>query len=765
MTIRKFIASADLTAALILVVLWLLFFWRLLTPISGDQASITQGDFSGQFVTFGAYQYQRFSQRQIPLWNPYNNGGLPFIADPQAAVFYPPRLLTIALADISGGWSYHALELEMMFHVLFYTLTMYMLLRRLTLGQRGSVIGALTAAIIASYGGYLSGYPPLQLALLEAGIWLPLAVLGLAEATRTDRLRWFWLLLTGLALGLSWLAGHPQTSWFLTCLLLVYFAYRVYTRRYHWLVFIGGAVSFGALAFGLSAVQLLPGLEYLPLTARVDFTFEAKGNGFPLRDLIQFILPGVMSLFSPLYISIVGLALVFIAFWLHPREVIFWGIIALIALGLSLGANSLIFPLFYNLLPGLRFFRGQERAAYLVANSLAIIAGLVLAHLIHIQSTKNNPPASVRAVLGALIGLVGLTSAVAAIIFNNWLRDPTALGQSLNISVLAALSALLTLALIWQIMRNPHARIYPALLISLLVFELFTINMDAPSNYDPVPPQQQIAFTPPPLVAQALGDRDTPFRVDGFRGLHDNFGSLYGIMDMRGISPLFLDGLFRIIEPEKINPLAWELLAVRYVYSDWEQLPLASTIIATGHDRYGPINLHQLDNPRPFAHLITDTALVDSDEFALALLRDSAFNPRNTVILHDTPDLNLTAQLPEGALARVTDFQPESFTIQVEIPQNAILSLAHPYYPGWQALIDGETSPIIRAYGGLSAVALPAGAHEVRLFYDPLSYRIGALLSLFTWIIVAILGAGLIAPYVRKSYAGIHPHSGLDSQS
>ena len=33
-----------------------------------------------------------------------------------------------------------------------------------------------------------------------------------------------------------------------------------------------------------------------------------------------------------------------------------------------------------------------------------------------------------------------------------------------------------------------------------------------------------------------------PFRVDGFRGLQDNFGSLYGVMDMRGISPLFLKG-------------------------------------------------------------------------------------------------------------------------------------------------------------------------------------------------------------------------------
>ena len=92
----------DLLAVAALVLLWLLFFWRLFTPIASDQASLTQGDFSGQFVAFGAYQYERLTRGEIPLWNPYNNGGLPFIADTQAAVFYPPRWATIALSALVG---------------------------------------------------------------------------------------------------------------------------------------------------------------------------------------------------------------------------------------------------------------------------------------------------------------------------------------------------------------------------------------------------------------------------------------------------------------------------------------------------------------------------------------------------------------------------------------------------------------------------------------------------------------------------------------
>ena len=127
-------------AVVALIVLWLLFFWRLFTPIEADQASLKQGDFSGQFVAFGAYQYTRFSAGDVPLWNPYNNSGFPFIADTQAVVFYPPRLLTIALSSLSGGWTYHALELEMAVHVLAYSLMMYLLVRRMTLGQPGSII-------------------------------------------------------------------------------------------------------------------------------------------------------------------------------------------------------------------------------------------------------------------------------------------------------------------------------------------------------------------------------------------------------------------------------------------------------------------------------------------------------------------------------------------------------------------------------------------------------------------------------------------------
>jgi hypothetical protein len=737
MKIRRLV-TPDGIAILALIALWLLFFWRLFTPVTADQASLEKGDFSGQFVAFGAYQYQRLMVGEVPLWNPYNNGGLPFIADTQAAVFYPPRLITIGLSKLAGGWTYHALELEMTAHVLVYSLFMYLLVRRISLGAKGSVYGAWVAAVIGSYGGFLTSYPPLQLALLEAAIWLPLAMLGIHEAARQERIRWRWLVLSGVALGLSWMAGHPQTSWFSTYLLIAYLAYRSYQKRYRWTGVVRGIIIFGGIAGGMSAVQLLPGLEYLALTSRTEFGFDAKGNGFPLRDVIQFLFPGVVSLWSPLYVGVGGLILSIIAIAKRLPNSLFWGVVALIGLVLSLGANSPIYALFYNMMPGMRFFRGQERAAFLVANSLAILAGIGAANLTSWSVEQKST--FTRNIRWGFIGFGGLCVGLATVVFYVWLGNREALNHTLGVAIFSSAMALIALTLIWAIINRPQSMLYMWVLAGLIAFELFTVNMDTESNYDPVPPTQQLSMTPPPLIAQVRSDNDIPFRVDGYRAVHDNYGSLYDVADIRGISPLFLDSTHAIIQTDLINPIAWELFAVRYVYMDWKTLPVPSEIIGSGADRYGSVNLHRLADPRPFALMVYETMIVDSDQDARNLLTNGTINPRHTIILNRDPGLSLTTNTTLQAETTITNFQPEQFTIQVNTPNEGILSIANPDYPGWQATIDGQSTEILRTYGALQGVVVPAGEHTITLVYNPLTYRIGLVVSLVTWVGLGILG-------------------------
>jgi hypothetical protein len=597
----------------------------------------------------------------------------------------------------------------------------------------------------------VSGYPQLQLAILEAAVWLPLAVLGILEATRGENMRWPWLMFTGFTLGLSWMAGHPQTGWFLTYLLVAYFAYRVYSKRYSWRVMLAGAALFGTIAFGVAALQLLPGVEYLVHTTRSGLGFDDKGNGFPFQDVAQFIFPGVVSVFSPLYVGIVGLALGVIAMWRRLPQSLFWGIVALAALGLSFGANSAIYPALYNLLPGLRFFRGQERAAYLVANSLAILAGLGAAHLVtwdRLQDFK-----ATRQIQRALLALLVISGGIVLVVFALWLGNRDAYGVISSPVAFSVMVVALALFLIPWLLANPQHRLRLWLLAALVVLELFTVNMDAPSSYEPIPPDEQLSITAPALIERALSaDVDLP-RIDGFRGLHDNYGSLYGLMDIRGISPLFLEGPYAIIYPDTINPRAWELFAVRLVFSDWQEFPVPSVILDTGEDRYGPVNLHLLTNPRPLAHLLYDVRIVDSDSAAYALLDDPAFDPRRTIILNKDPGLSPNDNSDTEGQATMADFKPESLNVSVNTSTDAILSVPLPHYPGWQATIDGQPAEILRAYGALSALAVPAGEHSITFVYNPLTYRMGAIISLATWAALGILGAVFL---VRSRISHVH---------
>jgi len=448
----------------------------------------------------------------------------------------------------------------------------------------------------------------------------------------------------------------------------------------------------------------------------------------------QFIFPGIVSLFSPLYVGFMALVLAIIA--VARRKAWFWGGVALVALVWSFGANAALYPLLYNLLPGLRYFRGQERGAYLVANSLAVLAGMGAAYVATRDPMREY--AFALRTRNALNRVFGATFAFAALIFALWIGNSTGYNPIIGRIAFGTVMVSAVYLLLPTLMVREQRRIVFWIIPLVIAVELFTINLNAASNYDARPPDQQLSMTPPPLIAQVRADTDTPFRVDGARGVLANYGSLYGIADIHGISPLWLSGAYALIEGDMPDPISWELFAVRYVFTDWAELPLPSQIVGTGTDAYGAINLHRLDDPRPFALILNRALVAENDDHAYALLRDPNFDARGTLILNAPIAVTLTDS--DSIPAEVFDFTPESFTVRGASSAAAILSVALPHHPGWRAELDGHALDIVRAYGGLSAIVVPAGAWAIRFSFDPLSVRIGGIVSIITSI--ALIGFG-----------------------
>ncbi len=735
---------ADLAAVLVFTALWALFFWRALTPNPANQVSYPDGDFSGQFLTFGAYQAARLLAGEVPLWNPYNYAGHPFLADTQAAVFYPLRLATIFLSQLTGGWSYAALQAEALAHVWLGGLAMFVFVRSATRSRVAGLVSAITLA----FGGYLTGYPPLQLAVLEAGIWLPISLLGVLKASQPtpgnapNRWQVRWLVVSALALGLSLLAGHPQTTLLLLYVLMAYIFHRAVRARIGWLPTLAAMAGVAVLGFGMAAVQVLPGLEYSRLTVRAGLGFDELAGGFPYGDLVSLVLPNVVSVWSPLYSGIAALALAGVAIGRKRDGAWFWLAVALAALVLSFGGGTLLYHLAYLTAPGYSWFRGQERTAYVVAHAVAIMAGLGTAALLE-------KPAETRKLARALgIGAtLAWVVAVQAFVISHLTSEgePSALvNQAFYLAVVGTGA--------WVIVGRLGSRAghvwWPAALILLVVFDLFSANMN--TNWEPIPPGERTLYERD-MAAVTLED-DGLYRVDGRLGLsHGNYATLIGLQDVRGISPLRLETLEQY-QTRLPDYRLHEILNVKYVFTDWVELERPSTIIYRDEGRQPPAYLHALDDPLPRAWMAYWVMVAPDEAQALGWLADPSFDPRTTVILDREPELSLPAELPTGVQVQVVDYAPERIVLSVMTPEDGVLVLSEMDYPGWRADVDGQRAPIWRANAGLRALPLEAGEHEIVFTYRPATFGVGVAVSMLS--LAAVVAGALLGHTLRLAENG-----------
>jgi hypothetical protein len=74
--------------------------------------------------------------------------------------------------------------------------------------------------------------------------------------------------------------------------------------------------------------------------------------------------------------------------------------------------------------------------------------------------------------------------------------------------------------------------------------------------------------------------------------------------------------------------------------------------------------------------------------------------------------------------------------LDVRTPKPGILVLTDTYSPGWTVAVNGEDRDVFPVDGVFRGVLLPAGNHVVEFSYFPLSFQVGAWLSLVGWVCV-----------------------------
>lgn len=347
------------------------------------------------FFYFRSFGFGCLKQRILPLWNPYVFSGYPFLANMGSALFYPLNALYFFLTvPAAMNWSVAV-------HITLAAVAMYSFLRYIKLAPLAALGGGCIFAFNGTTAGWLLGG---YLTCVNGFIWIPLIFLG-AEIGIRDQKAGGWIG-AGFALALQILAGYPQFPWIVTVGIGVYTILRITitirpgARLRHLRKAVTGLFIMCIVASGLSAVQLLPGIECVFHSARGGIRLKEFSlmYAYPLENMVSWFIPhffgdawnklpywGRWFFWEALpFIGITSLCLIGLGRMLHRRrrETLLFLCMTVIFLLLSFGDQIPVFRWLYYAIPFAGLFRGPGRFLVIVNFAGACLAGFGLDALI-----------------------------------------------------------------------------------------------------------------------------------------------------------------------------------------------------------------------------------------------------------------------------------------------------------------------------------------------------------------------------------------------
>jgi hypothetical protein len=762
----------DALAIGILILVVLAFYW----PLFFTQSWIPKG--GGDLVSF-IYPIYAFAGRWlkrgiVPLWNPHLYLGMPFAADNQSGLFYPINLLFFLLTP---ELSYEAVELMAVLHVFLAGMFAYVFLRdtlsfrvvntnnppnppKPTIERIPAVAGA-----IAYMLSDLFVVHPGNLNIIATAAWLPLALYCFRRAIGGRRLGWTGA--SGVVLGIAALVGHVQMFLYVSMSVALYAFFEVYLhRREGWgatLGRLGKLLLTGAIAFGLSALSLVPAYDLTHYTVRSSMSYvDASEFAIPPAGLVSVLMPGFFGrgtgpYWGPWprtemgYVGIFPLVLALIALvlsWRHHRLTRFMLLLGAVGLLIALGPNAAFHGWTYALIPFFRQLRVPARAIFVFDFAIAVLGAGGLDLLLHPLSR------SARRMLGALnrgmlwigggLALVGLPLLGHAVVVSRMSVPSDVLAQqavsmgSLVFLVLLLGAAVGGLALRRNGLMRP--RMLGAAAIFVIAFDLVSLGA-----YVEIEPNDPLGGYRHDRALAFLKSDAEIYRVETTNEIHGNWAPdwalLYEMDDLNGIwNPLRL-GAYDVLTwvgIDRDDPF-YKLYNVKYLITG-RDTPVPAHFEAAFDD--GAQMIYRNTETLPRAFMVYDVVFADGDIDALGKARLPDFDPATQIVLKwESGALPLDGELGEYEYSVETLGRgPNHIDLGINTSAEGYLFVSEMWMPGWVAYVDGARQPVLQANYTFRAVHVPAGSHEIHMVYRPRPWLIGLGMSTATIAVLLVWG-------------------------
>ena len=688
-----------------------------------------------------------------PLWNHLSAAGYPLLANPQTAALSPIRFLALPLP--LG----HAMTAEAAMKLLAALTFAFLFCRRRGWSELASTFGAVAFGFSMFLVTWLHFPLATSAALLPAVLY---AIDLLAERITYGRF------VFAAAIGPAMLfGGHPETvghTAFVSALYALWIAFVERSARPGVLRFFGTLLAVVLVGVLIAAPLLAPFAEALPKSKRYhELKAAPHGPEVPYSDfpsMIVMLQPqfwGELPFEEPWgpahaesitafagFLGVAGwfalLAHVIATRGWRSREAFFL-LLALFAFGVVMS-----WPLFsdaFHLVFGL----AANARLRLV---LALLFAVQTAALVDLIQRGRRAAALFGIACASALLLWFLTVSR----FENDFRRDTAV---LAILPSAGVLALATIAAL--VRRRELALMF---VLTGVVAELWENGRD----WNPSIEEKWMYPRTPALekldqLFAALPE-DQPYRMVGAGAtLFPNLPAVFGYEDVRPHDPMsngrYVGLLRHITRYDPSDYFAhWtdfdtrflDYLNVRYVLTPWrgDLPPERYTMLYDARDgrifenrgalpRFFPVrNVVILFNDDLFAKKLKemdeqwdDTAVLETLELENRQMHDDFFNPRPA----DAP----------MATARIISAKPTDYRLHVKAPRYSLIVSSIPWWNGWKVERNGVRFDPIKVNGGFLGFAVPEGELDVRVWFDPWTFRYGAIVSGLT--IAALIAFGV----------------------
>lgn len=661
---------------------------------------------------------RNLKEGHLLLWTNLIYCGFPLQANPESGILYPFNIILFGLMPASLAFN---ISLLLKFFLAAFFLLLYLRLIGINLWA------ALIGSVSFSWCGFVIGHIR-HLNTHDAIIWIPLLLFALEKYHLSHKIGW--IAISSVIIGVQFLAGQPQISYYTILLTIAYFLWREF---FNYPTFKLKAKALILLAL-LIILGILIGLaQILPTYELTKFSERSGGVSFQFATQYSYYLPDLLTFFYPFinghpgkatykvngifwedygYVGIIPIIFAFLAVFFTIKKnkyTRFFLALLVISFILMLGEKGILYNILFRVVPGMNYFRFSNRFIVFVDLSLAILASVSISHLINKRK---------------YLAYIFLIITVVDLFYMQRQLNPLVNREDWEEIPKTA-----------KIIRQDKS-LYRIFSIGGVESHIASYELASGWLGDLTPYiQQREMLQPSSNILYGISSADgyinlAPKHVIDLWGNDKQLGIIHRTAQLDSYNQ-------RLIVTKAFKNII-DAFNVKYIISLWKLSDAHYQLIAS------PLGFYLYLNPSALSRVfLVPNAIKMSDMDAYSALVAGLLDLRNTVILHNyegwIPNTaNRFVDLPIGEII-VQHYSQQFIKIKVKANNDCWLVLSDTYYPGWKAKVDEAETKIYRANVNARAIYISKGHHDIIFNYEPLTFKIGLAISLITIIITTIV--------------------------